>query len=221
METDLYRLEAFIHSSGSLTVHPVIECGGTGSGMGSDFTYSYPVRCQDYRNGIPYDRCQKQITSGPASRVKVSVPRDYGYQRYLQEKLDALGIDKEAESMFVQGENLVFDLTVVDSFGNQVEGYDLTTLHAGFHYADGARSMGDLTEDVMDDVIHYSARQQSHNRVFQKLPPRDSVYYVQVNDTAKLLSGAFYVDIVNLDDPYYPKNIFINGESGALEPTLT
>ena len=184
-------------------------------------TYEYQVKCKDYRNDVPYDICQKEITSGAAEDVKVAIPRDYTFQNYLQEKLYGLGLDKDADSLFIQGENLVFDLTVVDKFGNQVEDYDLTTLSAGFYYGHGLSSIGDLTAIILSKAIHFSAAYQSHNIVFQNLPPRDHYYAIKVNDTTGVLTKEVPIEIVNLDDPHYPKNLFLDGDDQSLEVKAT
>ena len=62
----------------------------------------------------------------------------------------------------------MFDLIVVDAFGNSIDDFDMEGLSANFTFADDTQVIGgsNLTEIRLDGVVHYSAKTKQINNLF-------------------------------------------------------
>ena len=215
IDHDSLHLSTLVVKTGTLTAHPVVTCGS--SSDSSVFYYEYPIRCAGLSSAKV---CQRVVTPRAIASVQLTIPRDYKTSQSLKESL-ALNseITTDIEQMFLQGENLVFDLIAVDVFGNHVKDADLAGTTAKFVYGSQEYSLSSTTTL---GVVHFIAESEQSNLVFKALPPRSDFYKVVTDSSQKELDNAtIFVDILNLSDADYPSNISTDGDDTTLELGLS
>lgn len=136
---------------------------------------------------------------------------------------ESLAVNSESsadiDQVFLQGENLVFDLIAVDIFGNHVKEADLAGTTAKFVSGSQKFSLSSIT---MPGVVHFSSESEEQNLKFKTFPSRTNFYTVVIESSVKELdNGTIYVDILYMSDPDYPSNVSTEGDDSTLELGLS
>ena len=195
-ETDVENLilSARVTRAGTFTAHPRIMCNG----------YEYPIECNENQ-----PLCQRTVITGNAASLSIVVPRDSESKAEIESQALSLGIETDVSKFFQQGENLVFDLIMTDSNGDHVSDYDFSRISVTctFDYATNKISLGKTL--TTGRYIFYA--DDSGNTLFKSLPPRENFYKVACSLGS--ITQTVAIDILNLKDPDYPKNIRVSGET--------